>query len=323
VLVFVTGGNGFVGSSVVRALVGSGHRVRCLLRARSRTERIAHLDIERAVGDVRDAASVRAGLAGCEAVVHLASPSSWHEIESPTMDDVVIEGTRILLDAAREAGGLRVVFVSSSTAVNGTATPELHDEDSPFTLDVARFRYARAKRAAEALCRAAARAGSPVCIVNPGEIYGPHDVDRITAGNLIDFAKSVPVLVCSGGTSVAHVDDVAAGIVAAIERGRPGERYILGGDNLSIRELAALTLELLGLRRRIVLMPNWTVRALAWLGRKLRLPLPFNPHVIPYATRYWFMKNEKARRELGVSFRSARETLAPTLAWLRETGAVR
>jgi dihydroflavonol-4-reductase len=196
----------------------------------------------------------------------------------------------------------------------------VHDETSRCTLDLTGYVYARAKREAEVLCREAAADGLPVCIVNPGEVYGPHDTALVTAGNLVDFATSWPVLVCAGGTSVVHVDDVADGILAALERGAPGERYILGGDNLTIRQLAAMTLDLLGQRKPILQLPNGLIRALASAGPKLGIPLPFEPAVIPYATLYWFMDNRKARQELGVRFRSARDVLRPTLAWLAETG---
>jgi len=151
-------------------------------------------------------------------------------------------------------------------------------------------------------------------------VYGPNDTSLITAGNLIDVAKSSPVMLCSGGTSVVHIEDVANGIIAAFEKGRSGERYILGGENKTVRELAELVLELLGKKARIVMMPNSVIRSVAAVGGKLRIPLPFEPAMIPYATLHWFMNNQKATRELGVTFRSARETLVPTVDWLRRTG---
>ncbi|HEY4057449.1 MAG TPA: FAD-binding protein, partial [Kofleriaceae bacterium] len=284
-----------------------------------RTTRIDDLPIERVFGDVLDAASVRSAMKGCEGVIHLASLSSWTAIHSPKMSEVVLGGTKHVLDAARTHGNLRTVFVSSSTAINGSHEPVVHDENSKLELPLAEFRYAAAKEEAERRCRTAAAAGLPVMIVNPGEVYGPDDVDKITAGNLLDFAQSSPVLVCDGGTSVVHVEDVADGIIAALDRGRPGERYILGGENLTIRQLAELTNELLGRRVRVVQMPNWLVLAVAKAGGAVGAPLPFDPNVIPYAVRYWFMDNAKARRELGVTFRSARETLAPTIEWLERT----
>jgi dihydroflavonol-4-reductase len=119
---------------------------------------------------------------------------------------------------------------------------------------------------------------------------------------------------------VAHVADVALGIVRALERGRPGERYILGGENLSVRELAELTLRLTGLRRRVVPVPNGLIRWVTGVATRLSVPLPYNPKLIPYVTRFWFADASKARRELGVTFRPARETLASTIEWLVEAG---
>jgi dihydroflavonol-4-reductase len=322
VRVFVTGGNGFIGSTVVRTLVAEGHHVRCLLRPASDTSRIEDLPIERVMGDVRDAASLRAGAAGCDGMVHLAGLSSWKDIHSPLMHQVVIDGTRNLLEAVKECGGPRTVFVSSTVAINGTTSPIVHNEDSLSTLRLERYTYAQAKTQAEALCREAAASGQPVTIVNPGEVYGPRDTALITAGNLVDFAKSSPVLVCQGGTSITYVEDVAAGIMAALEHGRRGERYILAGENLTIRQLADLTLQILGQQKRIVSVPNSILRGIAAVGGRLRLPLPFEPAIVPYATLYWFMDNSKARSELGVSFRSARDALVPTLSWLRDAGLV-
>lgn len=320
--VFVTGGNGFIGSVVVRILLEQGHQVRCLLRPASNVERIAGLEYDRVDGDVREAALVLRGAAGCDAIVHLAGLSNWDDIESPLMEEVVVGGLDNVLQAARPTRS-RVIFVSSILAIAGSREPRTFDETSAWTGPERRLGYSRWKRHAEAMCLDAwTTEGVPVVIVNPGEVYGPNDTDLITAGNLVDFARSNPVLVCTGGTLVAHVEDVALAIVRAMERGRPGERYILGGENLSIRQLARLCLELLGDEKRIVAVPNSLIRAMAAVGRMLPIPLPFNPHVIPYATRFWFMDSSKAQRELGVSFRSARETLRPTLEWLTESGRI-
>jgi len=320
--VLVTGGNGFIGSVVARMLISEGHDVRCLLRPTSQTDRIEGLDYERAVGDVRDAKSVGEALEGCDAVIHMASLSAWDQIDSPLMDDVVVGGTQHVLDAARARPGTRVVFVSTILAVNGSSKPCEFDESAVWTLSDRTLSYSRAKRKAEAMCRDAVTDGVPVVIVNPGEVYGPNDTALITACNLIDFAKSKPVLVCNGGTSVVFVDDVALAIVRALERGRSGERYILGGDNLTVKQLAELCLELLGQRKRVVKVPNRLIKAITALATRFHIPLPYNSHVIPYATKFWFVTSQKAQRELGVSFRNARDTLAPTLDWLKQTGRI-
>ena len=317
---FVTGGNGFIGCVVVRRLVESGCSVRCLLRSTSKTERIDRLPIERALGDIRDLASVNAGMEGCDGTIHLAGVSSWNEINSPALMEIVEGGTQNVLAAASSRPAHRVVFVSSATAVNGSDEPQVFNENSEFTLNDPELKYANAKLRAEALCRKAFLKGVPVVIVNPAEVYGPADSNFVTAGNLVDFARASPVLVCRGGTSVVYVEDVAAGIIAALERGRPGERYILGGENITIRELADLCLKLVGRRARIVSVPNRLIRTMTRVANRLALPLPYNAGVVPYATRYWFVDSSKAQRDLGINFRNARETLRPTITWLKEAG---
>lgn len=321
--VFVTGGNGFIGSRVVRQLLEDGHSVRCLVRETSNTDRLEGLDWERYVGDVRDAESISKGLEGCDAVVHLASPSSWDDIMSPHMKEIVEDGTRNVLDAALAQGNKRVVYCSSIIAINGTQSPELIDEDAEFSLTDPKMVYAQSKHKAEGICDSYFEEhGSDVVTINPAEVYGPNDTDFVTAGNLVDFATSYPVLVSKGGTSITHVDDVALGTVRALEKGRPGHRYILGGENLSIRELAALTLEAVGKSAPIVTMPTGALNALTSVGVTLKLPLPYNPNVIPYATRYWFVDNSKAKDELGVEFRDARSVLEPTIEWLKAEGHI-
>ena len=320
--VLVTGASGFIGSVVAKTLTGEGAVVRCLLRPTSKLDRLAGVSYERVDGDVRDLPSLQRAIQGCGGVIHLAGLSSWELIDSPAMKEVTEQGTRNLLLAAREAKVARFVYVSSAAAINASDEPRVYDETAPFELAGSNLNYAIHKHAAEQMCLAFNTEGLPVVIVNPTEVYGPRDTDLITAGNLVDFARSSPVMVCSGGTSVAYVDDVALGTVRALERGRPGERYILGGENLKIKDLAAVTLALLGQKKRIMVLPNSVIRGVAKGALGLGIPMPFNPRVIPYATRYWFVDSSKATRELGVTFRPARDALAPTLAWLKETGRI-
>jgi dihydroflavonol-4-reductase len=313
----VTGAAGFIGSALMPKLLAAGHSLRCLVKPSSKTERIAGYSWERCAGDVRDAEAVSRAMEGCDAVLHLACLSAWDQIDSPLMDEVVEGGTRNVLQAAAVRGA-RVVYVSSILAVNGSDEARVFTEDDVWTVPVTNLRYSNMKRKAEALCAEFVAKGLHVVIVNPAEVYGPRDTNFITSGNLVDFAKSNPVLVCHGGTGVAHVDDVADGIVAALDAGRSGARYILAGENLTIRALAELTLELLGRKTRVVTLPRPVIRGVAAAGLRFHIPLPFNPRVIPYATRFWYMDSSRARNELGVRFRSARETLVPTLDWLKQ-----
>jgi dihydroflavonol-4-reductase len=321
--VFVTGGNGFIGSAVVRERVARGHTPVCLLRKTSDTKRIDALPFQRADGDVRDLASVRAGMSGCDGTAHLAAPGGWHADDAAGLEDVIVNGARNVLEAASALPGHRVLLVSSSAAINASDGPTVFDERAEFAVKNPELHYAHAKHKAELVARDAFSRGVAVIIVNPAEVYGPGDTALGTSANLIDFAKAIPVLVCDGGTSVVHVDDVAHGIVAALERGRPGERYILGGENLTVRQLAELTLELTGRHMPIVPVPNGISRFVASAAIRLHVPVPFNPHVVPYATLYWFVTSAKAQRELGVTFRNGRETISSTIDWLRDKGMLK
>ena len=321
--VFLTGGNGFIGSAVASALVAAGHDIVLLLRDTSRVDRIEKLPFTRIRGDVRDLESIRAGMSGCDCTIHLAAPGAWEQDDPALLAAVLEGGTRHVLEAAADRPGHRVVVVSSTAAIAASNSPIVFDEHTPFSVPDPQLHYAFAKHHAELVAREAHERGVHVVVVNPAEVYGPGDTELVTAGNLIDFVTSTPVLVCRGGTCIVHVDDVATGILAALERGQSGERYILGGDNLSIRELAVLVLELMGRRAPIVAVPNGLARLAARAAVALHLSLSFNPHVVPYATCYWFADNGRARRELGVSFRGARETISATLDWLESRGQLR
>jgi len=318
--VFITGGAGFIGSRVVARCLDQGYEVRCLLRPTTNTRRLEGLEYERFDGDITDAASMEEGVSGCTHVIHLASLSNWKDIHSPKMPLVVIQGSQNVLKAARKAGNIPVVYVSSSTAINGTEEKVLLNESSPLTLNSKQFVYPHAKKAVEEMCRAEAANGLPVVIVNPTEVYGPYDWDKITSGNLIDFATTKEVQLAKGGTSIVHVDDVATGILAAMEKGRPGERYILGGENMEFTDLAKLTLDILGIQKKVSLIPRTMLMALAWISKTFKINMGFEPAVIPYAVKYWFVDNSKAVNELGVTFRSPREILEPTLVWVKEAG---
>ncbi|MCK6550829.1 NAD-dependent epimerase/dehydratase family protein [Myxococcota bacterium] len=321
--IFLTGGHGFIGSRVVRKLTEQGHGARCLVREKSDTKRIDDLPFTKTKGDVRDEASLVEGMRGCDMAIHLASVSAWADMQSKALEDTIIEGTKNVLSAAKKAGVKRVVHVSSVLAVNGSAEPRTFDETAPFELHGTKLRYSIAKHEAEKLCLAAAAGGLEVVMVNPGEVYGPNDDGFITAGNLKDMLVSWPALACTGGTAVTHVDDIADGTIAALTRGRSGERYILGGDNLSVAELVKLTLDLAGKTTPILKLPNGLVKGAIQGMAKVGLPTPVIPDVLDYATLFWFVDSSKAKRELGYSPRGAREAILPTLAWLYQAGHVK
>ena len=322
--VFVTGGNGFIGSRVVHALCAGGHQVRCLLRESSNCSRIEGLSYERHLGDLRDSDSLAEGVADCDAVVHLASISSWAAIRSPLMREVVVTGTRNLLAACVASGKPRFIHVSSVTAIGATEGPDIQDENSTFDLPAEPFVYAHAKREAEALClQAFEKEQLPVVTINPCEVWGPNDDDFITAEYARDTLKDWPAMTVTGGTALAHVDDIAAGIVSAITKGTAGERYILGGDNVAASELTRMILEAGGKPNKWVMkLPNRLTLSLIRGMARLGLPVPVNPDLLAHAVLYWFVDCSKAQRDLGYTWRPAQQTIEELVSWLQEAGHV-
>jgi dihydroflavonol-4-reductase len=316
--VLVTGASGFIGSRVARLLCAEGRRLHCLVRPSSRLDRIDVLPATFFPGDLADSASLQKAAEGCEACIHLAGPSGWEAQAGADLEGTIVGGMARLLDALRRAGTRRLVHVSSAAAVDGTTEPRLLNEESPFTLAGSGLAYAVAKHRAERLALAAVADGLEVVVVNPAETYGPGDRDWITAGSIRDVLSSWPALVVRGGTSLAHVDDVAHGIVAALHRGRAGERYILGGENLMLAEIVATVLDLAGLRRPIVTVPFPLLRAAVAASLALGLKPPVEPALLFYLPRFWFLDSGKARRELGYAPRPARDTLQSVVRWITE-----
>lgn len=322
--IFVTGGAGFIGSRVVKKLIENGYEVRCLLRSTTNTRRIEGLNYERFNGDLTDAQSIDKGVEGCNGIIHLASLSSWKDIKSPKMPLIVIGGSKNIIQAAKKHGNIRIVYVSSSTAVGGTDEKVILDENSPLTLPKnGHYVYAHAKKEVEEICKAEAKNGQPIVIVNPTEVYGPGDYDKVTAGTLIDFATTKTLQLAEGGTSIVHVDDVADGIIKAFEKGRSGERYILGGENVEFKDLAQMTMDILGMNKPVKSIGRKMLMNLAWISKTFKINMGFEPAVIPYAVKFWFMDNSKAKNELGATFRSPKEILVETLDWIKKEGMLK
>ena len=314
--VFVTGGTGFIGSRVVARLAARGDEVRCLVRPTSPVERIEHLGVETIVGDLFDPESLERGMAGADACIHLASVSSWDEIASDAVERVIEEGSRAVLRAAAAEDGVRLVHVSSAAAVNASKEPIVWDERAPFELEGTGLRYAISKHRVENMVREAVAEGLDAVMVNPGEVYGPDDDEWITAGTVRDWLKSWPALALKGGASVVHVDDVADGVIAALDRGERGERYILGGENLTVADMARRCLRTAGLRKPVVVVPEWALHLAVRVAAKLRLPAPMPADLVGYACRYWFVDATKAREQLGFRPRPADETIRDVVGWI-------
>ncbi len=321
-LTLVTGGTGFVGSAVVRALLARGHRVRALVRKGSDRANLAGLGIELAEGDLTDPASLARAVTGCQHVMHVAADYRIWVPDPEAMLRANVDGTVALLRAGKAAGVGRMVYCSSVAALGLTGTAEPATETTPVSEDKVVGHYKKSKfRAEQAVLSLVRDEGLDVVIVNPAAPVGPRDIKPTPTGRMIKDAASgkMPAYV-ETGLNVVHVDDVAAGHILALERGRAGERYILGSENLTLLALLELVDDVMGQPRRHVRLPReavWPVamacEALARFGIE---PLVTRDH-LRMAAKTMFFSNAKAVRELGFSPRPARDAVADAVAWFR------
>lgn len=325
--ILVTGASGFIGSRLCRALARQGHHVVALHRPTSILTGLEGLDVQRFTGDILDPSSLARAMQGVEAVFHTAAPMR------PGRDPMAaipihITGTRHVLAAARQAGVRRVVHTSSvaalgvpDTAPRGSpgAAPLL-DETHAWNYIPERWPYAYGKHASEQEVLRAVGEGMEAVIVNPSAVFGAGDWYRTRRSLVATAARGALIPVLPGGVNAVHIDDVIAGHWAAFERGRSGERYILGGENLTLAELLRITAEVVGRRPPRLFLPLWAVpfvrRMLEPLRRRLRLPV--EPSLLWLAGYYFFYDIRKARRELGLPRpRPYRTAARETLAWLQ------
>jgi dihydroflavonol-4-reductase len=323
---FVTGGTGFVGGAVVRRLLEAGYEIRALVRPGTDTRQLDGLPVERVEGDVRDAGSLRRGVAGCDHVFHVAALYSFWGHPWDDFYQVNVEGTRRVLEAARDGGVERIVHTSSVAALGTNADHSPATEETPSSLEDRIGTYQRSKFLGQEIAREFARQGLPVVIVNPSTPVGVGDHKPTPTGQVIvDYLNGRMPAYVDTGLNIVDVEDVAAGHLLAAERGRIGERYILGGENLSLKQVLDLLAEISGRPRVRYRIPN--ALALAWSYVDVTLAR-LNPRRIPAATpakvrmsyHYEFYDPSKAIRELGLPQTPAREALRKAVDWYRSHG---
>jgi len=321
----VTGATGFVGAAVARALLRESWQVRALVRGGSERGNLQHLALEIAVGDLSDRPSLDLALAGCGALFHVAADYRLGAPDPRQLYSTNVEGTRNILLAARQAGVERTVYTSSvaTMGIPGDGAPG--DEQTPVSLEAMIGHYKRSKFLAEQVALEAARAGQPVVIVNPSTPVGPGDIKPTPTGQLVlDAAAGRMPAYVDTGLNIVHVDDVAAGHLLAYQRGRTGERYILGGDDMTLREILALIAKLVGRKPPRVRLPYAAVLPIAYLaeawtrvsGRSGRITL----EGVRLARKRMFFSSAKAVRELGYRWRPPSEAFDDAVRWFRERG---
>lgn len=323
--VLLTGGTGFIGSHVARTLLGRELPVRCLVRSGSRLHNLDGLAVELVEGELADPASLRGAVEHCDLVFHCAADYRLWAPDPEELYRANVEGTRHLLEAAAEAGVRRVVHTSSVGALGSRRDGEPANEETPVRLEDMVGHYKRSKYLAERLVEGWARRGLDVVIVNPSTPVGERDLKPTPTGQLIvDFLNGKLPAYVDTGLNLVDVRDVAEGHALAAERGRQGERYILGGPNLTLRQLLELLSRIAGRPPPRLRLPH-AVPALAaaaestwarWRGRPPRIA----PEAVRMARRRMFFDASKARRELGLPQSPVEQALARAVAWFRQHG---
>jgi dihydroflavonol-4-reductase len=326
-LTLVTGASGFVGSAVAAAFRRAGYGVRVLVRLSSPRTNVDPAD-EVAVGDMLDRPSIAAALKGVRYLVHAAAD---YRLWAPSADDIIrtnVEGTRILMEEAQRAGVERIVY-TSSVATIACSRDGLADETRPLPLSEAIGAYKRSKVMAERIVSEMVETSRlPAIIVNPSTPIGPRDVRPTPTGHIIVRAASgrMPAFVDTG-LNFVHVDDVAAGHVAALQRGKVGERYILGGENVALSAFLADIAEIVGRRPPRVRLPRPAVYPIAMGAELFALMTGRIPFItrdgLRMSRRHMYFVDTKARRDLGYASRPYREGIVDAVAWFDQAGYLR
>ncbi|MEN7529614.1 hopanoid-associated sugar epimerase [Cupriavidus sp. DL-D2] len=323
--ILVTGASGFLGSSVMRQALERGFQVRVLVRPTSPRANLAGLPVEVVEGDMRDAASMARAMAGVRYLFHVAAD---YRLWAPDPEDIVranVDGTVTTMEAARNAGVERIVYTSSVATLRVAGATGPVDETAAMAGHEAIGAYKRSKVLAEREVERLVAEGLPAVIVNPSTPIGPRDVRPTPTGRIIVEAATgkIPAFVDTG-LNLAHVDDVANGHFLALDKGRVGERYILGGQDVLLRQMLADIAGMAGRRAPTIELPRWPLYPIAHVAETVARFTKKEPFVTVDGlkmSRYrMFFTSAKAQRELGYAPRPYQEGLRDALDWFRDNG---
>src|SRR6266567_1379036 len=325
-LAFVTGATGFVGSHVARALAEQGAELRLLVRATSDPRNIQDLRAERVIGDLRDPVSLEKGIAGCDVIFHVAADYRLWVRDPDEMYRANVEGTQSILEAARKNGVRRIVYTSSVATMGFTSNGHPADENSPVSLDRMIGHYKKSKFMAEQVAISASGEGMEVVVVNPTTPVGGQDVKPTPTGRIIvDFLKKKFPAYVDTGLNLVDVIECARGHFAAFEKGRSGERYILGGENLTLKQILDKLAAITGLPSPRVRLPYAVALASGIVdtvvtGVVLRREPRVTLDAVRMGRKKMFVSSSKAERELGWKAVPVDAALRRAVQWFTENG---
>jgi len=325
--ILITGASGFIGSAVLRQLLQVGHDMRVLLRVNSDRRNLTGLDIETVNGDLTIPSSLDRALEGCEALFHVAADYRLWVPDPENMYKTNVQGTRNIMLSAAKAGVKRIVYTSSVATLGLTRNGSPADETTPATLTDMIGHYKRSKFLAEAEVRKlVVEQNLPAVIVNPSTPIGPRDIKPTPTGQMIVQAASgrMPAYVDTG-LNLVHVDDVAKGHLLAFERGVPGQRYILGSRNMTLKEILTELAEITGNQKPRFRIPHNLILPIAYITEAwARLFGGGQPLVtvdgVRLAKKYMFFSTARAKRELGFKTIPVRQALYDAIDWFKQNG---
>ena len=321
----MTGATGFVGSAVALQLLARGESVRVLARPGSDRRNLQGLDVEVVEGDLTDAVSLARAVTDCQALYHVAADYRTWVPRPAEIYRANVDGTRAILQAAGDAGVRRVVYTSSVATLGIPKDGRPGDEDTPVSVADMIGHYKRSKYLAEEVAHEFAAGGLDVVIVNPSTPIGPRDRKPTPTGRIVlDAAAGRMPAYVDTGLNIAHVDDVAAGHLQAFDRGRRGERYVLGGEDLTLREILGQISAIVGRKPPKLRLPHGVVMPVAYIAETWARLTGFKPvatvEEVRMSKKRMFFSSDKARRELGYAPRPARAALEDAVAWYRTNG---
>lgn len=322
----VTGANGFVGSAVIRCLLSAGHEVRCLIRPGSDQRNLEGLPVEISEGDLRDVASLKRAVINCENLFHVAADYRLWVQDPETMYDINVRGTQEIILAAAEAGISRIIYTSSVATLGINSDGEPADEDTPSSLVEMTGHYKRSKfLAEEAVRHLTSKHKLPLIIVNPSTPIGPRDVRPTPTGQIVldTLCGRMPAYMDTG-LNIAHVDDIAQGHLLAYMYGKPGERYILGGENMDLIQILGAIDKICGKKIKRMKVPMALIFPVAWIMEKIAIVTNTQPRAsidsIRMAEKKMFFSSKKAIRELGYQYRPSVDAINDAVTWFQDNG---
>jgi dihydroflavonol-4-reductase len=318
---FVTGTTGFVGSALVRELIKDGREVKVLARPGSDTRNIDGLDVELAYGDLRDKDSLKKALKGCDVLYHTAAYYSLWDKDKTLIYEINVEGTRNILSAA---SGLNKIVYTSTVGCIGLTSGKSANENTPMSVALLCNDYKRSKYLAEEVAKEFCGKGLPLVIVNPSTPVGPRDIKPTPTGKIIlDFLNRRMPAYLDTGLNLIDVKDCARGHILAEEKGRVGERYILGNQNMSLHEILLALEKITNIKAPTIKIPYEIAYAAGWVCETISDHLTGRPPAVPLAgvkmaKHHMYFDSSKAVRELGLPQSPVISALSSAINWFRD-----